>query len=145
MWNHQKFKTTFIFLLLWKTWNRQTVFITQNNVCLLKRFAVPDNPLFFQDIFIRAIFAKPRLSALTSEGREDYDGTPSEVTLASLHHAHYNTESVDGDLMQPVRIIHKEQDSILAFCLNRVKVLSIFYFFLIHILFVLIYLLTYLI
>lgn len=52
-----------------------------------------------QDIFIRAVFGKRRSS-----------GALDEV----LPH----TEPAD---LEPVRIIHKDQDSIAAFCLNQVN------------------------
>jgi hypothetical protein len=64
-----------------------------------------------QDIFIRAVFGKRRsVSAVMN--------TPSVTDGMKM------TEDKGSDsgtsLPEPVRIIHKEQDSISAFCLNQV-------------------------
>ncbi|XP_065333652.1 dmX-like protein 2 isoform X2 [Cloeon dipterum] len=63
-----------------------------------------------QDIFIRAVFGKKRMMTQILSGdplmRPD-DGAPDPI-----HHP---------ALPEPVRIIHKDQDSISAFCLNEVS------------------------
>lgn len=63
-----------------------------------------------QDIFIRAVFGKRRMMTQILSGdslmRQD-DNSPE-------HHHH-------PALPEPVRIIHKDQDSISAFCLNEVS------------------------
>ena len=66
-----------------------------------------------QDIFIRAVFGKRRsLSSIleTNSGAEN-------VTKGS---GGEGSDSGTNSLPEPVRIIHKEQDSISAFCLNQV-------------------------
>jgi hypothetical protein len=66
-----------------------------------------------QDTFIRAVFGKRRslTQVLASEP------TPSTAELtAPIHHP---------ALPEPVRIIHKEQDSISAFCINEVTLSNI--------------------
>jgi hypothetical protein len=64
-----------------------------------------------QDIFIRAVFGKRRSVSSTMD-------TPSATEGGKV------TEDKGSDtgtsLPEPVRIIHKEQDSISAFCLNQV-------------------------
>ncbi|XP_063539585.1 dmX-like protein 2 [Cydia strobilella] len=62
-----------------------------------------------QEIFIRAVFSRRRTMSLTAEGT----GEPRPGCLP-------NQQRLGDDLHNPVRIIHKEQDSIAAFCLNRV-------------------------
>ncbi|XP_074030533.1 rabconnectin-3 alpha isoform X2 [Leptinotarsa decemlineata] len=54
-----------------------------------------------QDIFIRAVF-----------GRRKFSSTAEEASLPQLEPA---------SVVEPVRIIHKEHDSIAAFCLNQVN------------------------
>ncbi|XP_023723664.1 dmX-like protein 2 isoform X1 [Cryptotermes secundus] len=65
-----------------------------------------------QDIFIRAVFGKRRSMSSTMD-------TPSATDGMKM------TEDKGSDsgtsLPEPVRIIHKEQDSISAFCLNQVN------------------------
>lgn len=63
-----------------------------------------------QDTFIRAVFGKRRslTQILAGETNRADDSTPD-----ATHHP---------ALPEPVRIIHKEQDSISAFCLNEVKI-----------------------
>ena len=64
-----------------------------------------------QDIFIRAVFGKRKSVSSTMD-------TPSVADGGKV------TEDKGSDagttLPEPVRIIHKEQDSISAFCLNQV-------------------------
>lgn len=55
-----------------------------------------------QDIFIRAVFGKRRSSGALDE---------------EIAHTEANE-------LEPVRIIHKDQDSIAAFCLNQVEMHS---------------------
>ncbi|KAI5722049.1 hypothetical protein M8J76_002899 [Diaphorina citri] len=66
-----------------------------------------------QDVFIRCVFGKQRTgtiaSALNNNPHQEEDRT-----LSDNSHAHSN-------LPEPVRIIHKEHDSISAFCLNQVN------------------------
>jgi DmX-like protein len=60
-----------------------------------------------QELFIRAVFSKRRAASVgAGEG---------EARSSAAPHSRR-----DADLQSPVRIIHKEQDSIAAFCLNRV-------------------------
>lgn len=82
---------------------------------------------YFQDIFIRAVFSRHRPPAMlgVESYRDHYTESVSENNIASLHHGSH-IDSIDSDLFQPVRIIHKEQDSILAFCLINVR---LFYHF----------------
>lgn len=63
-----------------------------------------------QDIFIRAVFGKRRSVSLQ----------PGEPTSPDDSEGPSITSSVQT--IEPVRIIHKEQDSIAAFCLNQVSV-----------------------
>lgn len=67
-----------------------------------------------QDLFIRSIFSRqPRAagsSTLTTTMNQ-------EVKSCS------GSETPNHQLLDPVRIIHKEQDSISAFCLNLVFIL----------------------
>ncbi|GLV44690.1 Rabconnectin-3A [Carabus blaptoides fortunei] len=60
-----------------------------------------------QDIFIRAVFGKRRSVSLQ----------PGDLTTPDSSEPH-SVGSVQA--VEPVRIIHKEQDSIAAFCLNQV-------------------------
>ncbi|GBP07756.1 DmX-like protein 2, partial [Eumeta japonica] len=64
-----------------------------------------------QEVFIRAVFSRRRLAAETD------GGGGAETRGGCIPHQHRPREC---DLHSPVRIIHKEQDSIAAFCLNRV-------------------------
>lgn len=86
-----------------------------------------------QEIFIRAVFGKKRASTATGSGGGGGGGDTASLapssnggdmntgdsssqfnnTLGSHHHNHNNHH-----LPEPVRIIHKEQESISAFCLN---------------------------
>lgn len=70
-----------------------------------------------QEIFIRAIFSKRRSVASSLE---------NQTALDNLKGSSEDKGSDSGtmSLPEPVRIIHKEQDSISAFCLNQVN----FYF-----------------
>ncbi|CAH2049435.1 unnamed protein product, partial [Iphiclides podalirius] len=66
-----------------------------------------------QDVFIRAVFSRRRAQ---SQGAEGAGGGGAEGRGGCVPHQ----PRPDDDLHSPVRIIHKEQDSIAAFCLNRV-------------------------
>ncbi|XP_066592575.1 dmX-like protein 2 [Prorops nasuta] len=69
-----------------------------------------------QDIFIRAVFGKRR--SLTSVLESN------QTAVDSLNRASGEDKGSDSgttSLPEPVRIIHKEQDSISAFCLNQVN------------------------
>ncbi|XP_052742471.1 dmX-like protein 2 isoform X1 [Bicyclus anynana] len=66
-----------------------------------------------QEVFIRAVFSRRRTQSLSAE-----------VTDGRAGCMPHQTRPQDDDLHSPVRIIHKEQDSIAAFCLNRVSILS---------------------
>lgn len=73
-----------------------------------------------QDIFIRAVFGKRRslTSILDPSGGDSLTrGTSGEDK---------GSDSGTTSLPEPVRIIHKEQDSISAFCLNQVCVFLLF-------------------
>lgn len=66
---------------------------------------------FLQELFIRAVFSRRRTQSVTAE------------TMAGETRASYTLQQSrdrDMELHNPVRIIHKEQDSIAAFCLNKV-------------------------
>lgn len=69
-----------------------------------------------QDIFIRAVFGKRRsMSSVLdshSNAMDNLRGMGSGDDKGS--------DSGTASLPEPVRIIHKEQDSISAFCLNQV-------------------------
>jgi len=69
-----------------------------------------------QDIFIRAVFGKRRsLSTILESNQSVVDG---------IHRGTGEDKGSDSgttSLPEPVRIIHKEQDSISAFCLNQVS------------------------
>ncbi|XP_034938961.1 dmX-like protein 2 isoform X2 [Chelonus insularis] len=69
-----------------------------------------------QDIFIRAIFGKHRsLSSM-------FENSPSAVDSVTRGTSEdKGSDSGTTSLPEPVRIIHKEQDSISAFCLNQVN------------------------
>ena len=71
-----------------------------------------------QEIFIRAVFGKRRSmsSILDSSGDSLTKGANSGEDKGS--------DSGTASLPEPVRIIHKEQDSISAFCLNQVCILN---------------------
>ena len=76
-----------------------------------------------QDIFIRAVFGKRRsLSSIldTSGGDNNTRGANGEDK---------GSDSGTTSLPEPVRIIHKEQDSISAFCLNQVSLLIYIHLF----------------
>ncbi|XP_053611658.1 dmX-like protein 2 isoform X3 [Plodia interpunctella] len=60
-----------------------------------------------QELFIRAVFSRKRAGAGAGAG-------------ASEPRADAGARARGDELRSPVRIIHKEQDSIAAFCLNRV-------------------------
>ncbi|XP_045775741.1 dmX-like protein 2 isoform X3 [Maniola jurtina] len=63
-----------------------------------------------QEVFIRAVFSRRRTQSLSAEAHAD--GRAGCIP--------HQTKLQDDELHSPVRIIHKEQDSIAAFCLNRV-------------------------
>ncbi|XP_011309847.1 dmX-like protein 2 isoform X2 [Fopius arisanus] len=66
-----------------------------------------------QDIFIRAVFGKRRSLSAVLESQTNVDGNTRGEDKGS--------DSGTTSLPEPVRIIHKEQDSISAFCLNQVN------------------------
>lgn len=66
-----------------------------------------------QDIFIRAVFGKRRsLSSILDSNQTAVDNLNRGEDKGS--------DSGTTSVAEPVRIIHKEQDSISAFCLNQV-------------------------
>lgn len=65
-----------------------------------------------QDIFIRCVFGKKR-SLSTLLDNTNYDSV-------KVNGDDRRTENSGISLPEPVRIIHKDQDSISAFCLNQV-------------------------
>ncbi|KAJ0175201.1 hypothetical protein K1T71_009342 [Dendrolimus kikuchii] len=72
-------------------------------------FLVRQEPV--QDLFIRAVFSRRRAQSITAENAGG-DARGSCIT---------NQQRLkELELQNPVRIIHKEQDSIAAFCLNKV-------------------------
>ncbi|XP_032686027.1 dmX-like protein 2 isoform X2 [Odontomachus brunneus] len=69
-----------------------------------------------QDIFIRAVFGKRRSLSSILES--------AQTVVDSVHRGTGEDKGSDSgttSLPEPVRIIHKEQDSISAFCLNQVN------------------------
>nr|XP_034195928.1 dmX-like protein 2 isoform X4 [Osmia lignaria] len=69
-----------------------------------------------QDIFIRAVFGKRRCLSSILENNQN--------TIDNLNRGTAEDKGSDSgttSLPEPVRIIHKEQDSISAFCLNQVS------------------------
>lgn len=71
-----------------------------------------------QDIFIRSVFGKRRsLSALLDSNQSGVDN----LNRGSGTGEDKGSDSGTTSLPEPVRIIHKEQDSISAFCLNQVR------------------------
>ncbi|XP_020293117.1 dmX-like protein 2 isoform X3 [Pseudomyrmex gracilis] len=69
-----------------------------------------------QDIFIRAVFGKRRsLSTILESNQSAVDGVHRGTGEDK------GSDSGTTSLPEPVRIIHKEQDSISAFCLNQVN------------------------
>ncbi|XP_012281901.1 dmX-like protein 2 isoform X2 [Orussus abietinus] len=71
-----------------------------------------------QDVFIRAIFGKRRsLSSILESNQTNIDGLNRGTGTGEDKGSDSGTTS----LPEPVRIIHKEQDSISAFCLNQVN------------------------
>jgi DmX-like protein len=78
-----------------------------------------------QDVFIRAVFGK-RKSVTTLLDTSNSDSASNSVVDSgtpipggvdhSQHHSHHN-HSVQ--VPEPVRVIHKEQESIYAFCINQ--------------------------
>ncbi|XP_070155558.1 dmX-like protein 2 isoform X6 [Polyergus mexicanus] len=69
-----------------------------------------------QDIFIRAVFGKRRSLSTILESNQS--------VVDSVHRGTGEDKGSDSgttSLPEPVRIIHKEQDSISAFCLNQVN------------------------
>ncbi|XP_077255779.1 rabconnectin-3 alpha isoform X4 [Temnothorax americanus] len=69
-----------------------------------------------QDIFIRAVFGKRRsMSTILESGQSVVDGVHRGTGEDK------GSDSGTTSLPEPVRIIHKEQDSISAFCLNQVN------------------------
>ena len=70
-----------------------------------------------QDIFIRAVFGKRRsLSSILESNQTTIDNLNRGSTADDK-----GSDSGTTSLPEPVRIIHKEQDSISAFCLNQVN------------------------
>ncbi|XP_033329143.2 rabconnectin-3 alpha isoform X7 [Megalopta genalis] len=70
-----------------------------------------------QDIFIRAVFGKRRsLSSILESNQSAMDHLNRGITTEDK-----GSDSGTTSLPEPVRIIHKEQDSISAFCLNQVN------------------------
>ncbi|XP_076665130.1 rabconnectin-3 alpha isoform X3 [Andrena cerasifolii] len=70
-----------------------------------------------QDIFIRAVFGKRRsLSSILENNQTAIDNLNRGTTAEDK-----GSDSGTTSLPEPVRIIHKEQDSISAFCLNQVN------------------------
>lgn len=67
---------------------------------------------FVQDLFIRSIFSRQPRAA----GSSTLPTMNQEVKSCS------GSETPNPHLPDPVRIIHKEQDSISAFCLNLVGI-----------------------
>lgn len=65
-----------------------------------------------QDIFIRAVFGKRKSVSSTLD-------TPSVTDGGKV--AEDKGSDAGTSLPEPVRIIHKEQDSISAFCINQVS------------------------
>ncbi|XP_014484134.1 PREDICTED: dmX-like protein 2 [Dinoponera quadriceps] len=69
-----------------------------------------------QDIFIRAVFGKRRSLSSILES--------TQTVMDNVHRGTGEDKGSDSgttSLPEPVRIIHKEQDSISAFCLNQVN------------------------
>lgn len=64
---------------------------------------------FVQDLFIRSIFSRTRAG-----------GSSTLPTMSQEVKSCSGSETPNQHLPDPVRIIHKEQDSISAFCLNLV-------------------------
>lgn len=71
-----------------------------------------------QDIFIRAVFGKRR--SLSSLLDNNQTVTDSATRGTGGGGEDKGSDSGTASLPEPVRIIHKEQDSISAFCLNQV-------------------------
>ncbi|XP_026671187.1 dmX-like protein 2 isoform X4 [Ceratina calcarata] len=70
-----------------------------------------------QEIFIRAVFGKRRsLSSILESNQAAIDNLNRGTTADDK-----GSDSGTTSLPEPVRIIHKEQDSISAFCLNQVN------------------------
>jgi hypothetical protein len=69
-----------------------------------------------QDIFIRAVFGKRRSMSSAMDTPSATDGIKMGEDKGS---------DSGTSLPEPVRIIHKEQDSISAFCLNQVTKLCV--------------------
>ncbi|XP_037874527.1 dmX-like protein 2 isoform X1 [Bombyx mori] len=96
--------------------------------CLLEKHNTPFNSVLFsaaparrlwsflvrqepvQELFIRAVFSRRRTASLSAV---DAGGGDSRAAAA------LQQRNRDFELHNPVRIIHKEQDSISAFCLNK--------------------------
>ncbi|XP_041980851.1 dmX-like protein 2 isoform X4 [Aricia agestis] len=94
--------------------------------CLLEKHNTPFNSALFStaparrlwnflvrqelvtEVFIKAVFSRRRAQSVSVDAVDEKSGC--------VPHA----RSRPDDLHSPVRIIHKEQDSIAAFCLNRV-------------------------
>lgn len=73
--------------------------------------------VLFQDVFIRAVFSRRRAQSVATEaGAAGGGGAGGGEARGGC----VPQPRADDDLHSPVRIIHKEQDSIAAFCLNRV-------------------------
>lgn len=68
-----------------------------------------------QDIFIRAVFGKRRSLSSILENNQTAMDNLNRGTVDDK-----GSDSGTTSLPEPVRIIHKEQDSISAFCLNQV-------------------------
>ena len=76
-----------------------------------------------QEIFIRCVFGKKRsMSTLLDGGHHVNDGSPALRGGGNSSEDNKGTtvDHAGNPLPEPVRIIHKEQDSISAFCLNQV-------------------------
>ncbi|KAL5274949.1 DMXL1 family protein [Megaselia abdita] len=70
-----------------------------------------------QDVFIRAVFGKKK-------NIKDFDEMSSRPTKAEIYSGNGESDSIidqgnQHDATEPIRVIHKDQESISAFCINN--------------------------
>ncbi|XP_055296544.1 dmX-like protein 2 isoform X5 [Sitodiplosis mosellana] len=86
----------------------------------LWHFLVRQEPV--QDIFIRSVFGKKRTTSSAGDNASVAPSVINDATSGSCVDGHTSDRDRNGQpVSEPVRIIHKDQESISAFCLNNVN------------------------
>lgn len=74
-----------------------------------------------QDVFVRAIFGKRRKIDTDNESLKRVNSDLNSVLDAGSPGSGDHSHSQQNNLPEPIRIIHKEQESISAFCINNIS------------------------